>query len=353
MKKTAWMVLLAAALLTASFFIWKSQDKSGTLHMSMDANALWKTKGVYISPGGNDGNRCANTQPCRTLNRAISVAQPGEVIHLLEGHYPEVLDVSASGTAQNRLVIAGQDAVLPGVVVSGNYIVISGLEVSGSISHGILVKGRHIIVEDSIVHHSVTENGEVTCLGHGGWGSALKVMMGGEDVIFRRNLVYENCGEGIAVTRGVKVLVENNIVRDNFSVNIYVDNSSYTVVRDNTVYCTGIYLREQNRPAGIAVAEEFYEGWGAQRHDNKIIGNQVSNCHSGITSWESEMPTGMEIRLLIEDNIVFGTIGSLPIALLTRNEDVIVRNNKTDKPIKIEYPDGAISENNTLIEPAQ
>jgi sulfur transfer complex TusBCD TusB component (DsrH family) len=65
------------------------------------------------------------------------------------------------------------------------------------------------------------------------------------------------------------------------------------------------------------------------------------------------MPTGMEIRLLIEDNIVFGTIGSLPIALLTRNEDVIVRNNKTDKPIKIEYPDGAISENNTLIEPAQ
>lgn len=350
MKRTVFIVILTSLLLTISFLILRSQNNIDALSLDASANLLWETKGVYISPNGNDGNPCTAAEPCSTLNMALSVAKPGDAIHFMEGRYPDILTISNSGTARNYVVIVGQNAIFPGVVISGNYVIVSGVDVAGSASHGILVNGKHIIVEDSTIRHSVTENGSGTCHGSGSWGSALKVMVGGEDVILRRNLVYENCGEGIAVTRGINVLLENNIVRDNFSVNIYIDNSSYVTVKNNKVSCTGIYLRDQNRPAGIAVAEEFYEGWGAQRHDNKIFGNQISNCQSGISSWESELPAGREVRLLIEGNFVTGTIGNRPIALLTHNEGVVVRNNQTDKPIKVDFSEGVILEGNTLVE---
>jgi hypothetical protein len=263
----------------------------------------------------------------------------------LEGNYSEVLTISQSGTARDYITINGHNAILPGVVVAGDYIVVSGLEVAGSDSHGILVSGKHVIVEDSIVRHGVTENGSGVCDGDVQWGSGLKVRVGGEDVILRRNSVYENCGEGIAVTRGVNVIVEDNDVRDNFSVNIYIDNSLNTVVQGNIVTCTGIYLRDEGRPNGIVIAEEFYDGWGAQRRNTSILNNTVDGCQDGIASRESEVHGGMEIDLLIKGNTVInGTRRSISIRGI--NQNVQIENNTVYAPIHIENMDGVTLLNN-------
>jgi hypothetical protein len=191
----------------------------------------------------------------------------------------------------------------------------------------------------------VLENGSGTCRGTGGWGSAIKIMLGADDVIVRGNKVYENCGEGIGVTRGLNILIDSNTVRDNYSVNIYLDNSPYSIAQYNTVSCTGIYLRNGLRPNGIVLAEEIYSGWGAQRHDNKVLNNTVSGCYDGIASWLPEVAGGKLINATISGNTVSGGTRR-SITLSAVNQNVLIENNKVFTAISVYYPKSVTLRNN-------
>ncbi len=339
------LILILISASAAYFLIGVDNVQKSSL--GTDGDTFWGAAGIYVSPVGNDSSACTRAEPCQTFNKVVSISQPGDVIHILEGYYSEPFTISKSGTAPNYISIVGHNAILNGMIISGDYIVVSSVEVKGAISHGILVSGKHVIVEDSSIHHSVTENGRVFCNNSGSWGSALKVMVGGEDIIFRRNSVYENCGEGIAVTQGVNTLIEDNIVRDNFSVNIYIDNSPFSTVQGNTVLCTGIYLRDGRRPTGIAVAEESYDGWGAQRHDTSLLNNTVDGCYDGIASWDPEEPEGMEINLIVKDNtLTNGTHRS--ISLEWFNLNVLIIDNTVDTPIHVVNMEGVMLVNNTV-----
>ncbi|MBI3150574.1 MAG: right-handed parallel beta-helix repeat-containing protein [Chloroflexi bacterium] len=254
--------------------------------------------------------------------------------------------INQSGTILNPVVIDGNGHTAQCVKVKGDYVTVTNFIVEDCESHAILILGKHVVVENNTVRYNVTENGKVNCENlEGGWGSGIKAERGSHDVIIRGNKVYENCGEGIAATMSYKVLIENNTVWDNFSVNIYVDNAYHVKVFNNVVYCTGIYLREGKYPTGIAFAEESYEGWGMQRHDNSAIENQINGCDAGIVSWDSEEPGGVEIGLLIEGNQIFNTVGR-SIELNTVNKGVVVRNNISDKAVFVREEEGAeVTEN--------
>ena len=315
--------------------------------------ALQATNIYYVSPAGNDSNPGTADAPFKTLAKGVSVIAAGDTLMVL-GSYNQPLVVSKSGAANAPISIIGSAAVLDmggaqanGVKVSGSYINISGFEVKGSTSHGVLISGKNVKFENSSVHHSVLENGSGTCSGAGGWGSAVKVMVGGENVVIRGNSVYENCGEGIGVTRGVNVLVESNTVRDNYSVNIYLDNSPYTTAQNNNVSCTGIYLRDGRRPSGIAIAEEEYAGWGAQRHDNYVLNNYVTGCYDGISSWLPEVADGKLINAVISgNNVASGTRRS--IYLDSVNQNVLIANNTVFAAVVVNNPSGVTVQNNTI-----
>lgn len=250
--------------------------------------------------------------------------------------------IEQSGTRLDPLIVDGNGFTAQCIKVTGNYVMVRNFIVENCKSHAILVLGSSVTVENNTVRHNVTENGKADCYdSDGGWGSGIKAERGSHGVIIRGNKVYENCGEGIASTMSYNVIIENNTVWDNFSVEIYVDNSYNVIVRNNEVFCTGAYLREGKRPTGIAFAEESYKDWGTQRHDNSAINNHVDGCDAGIVSWVSELPTGMERRLLIEGNRIFNTIGR-SIELNTMNMDVVIRNNISDKPVFVRTPEGAI-----------
>src|ERR687888_416919 len=42
----------------------------------------------YVSPSGSDGAACTQAAPCRSMDRAYRVAQPGETVELAGGSYP-------------------------------------------------------------------------------------------------------------------------------------------------------------------------------------------------------------------------------------------------------------------------
>jgi hypothetical protein len=308
----------------------------------------------YISPNGSDTSPCTWNMPCKTLEKASEIAQPGDVIHILEGFYEEVLVISTSGTPDSEISFVGKNAILRGIAIEGSYIRVSGLEVIGSISHGIIAANKNIIIENNKVHHGVTENGSSPSCGEGGeeevsWGSGIKVERGAENIKIINNKVFNNCGEGIAVTMGNNVEIIKNVTTDNYSVNIYIDNSSFVTVDDNKINCTGQgYLRDNKPAIGIAIGEEEYSGWGARRRDTLIVNNIVDGCYEGIASWPPEGENGIEKNLTLAGNTIVNEI-HLSIALNWLNENVLIEKNYIEADMYIKYPDGVIIKENTYI----
>jgi hypothetical protein len=250
----------------------------------------------------------------------------------LSGKWAKVtIPASISGTANDPIEISGAEGnQVQCIEVKGNYVTVSGLFVTNCSSHGILVSGKYIKILNNTVTGNVTENGKGTCPGTGQWGSGLKIMVGAEDVLVQGNQVYENCGEGIGITRGVNVVVANNTVRDNFSVNIYIDNSNFVTIQNNLTVCTGIYLRDGHRPSGIVLGEEYYSGWGAQRHDNDVIGNTSNGCYDGVSAWMSKVGGTLKNVKITGNVVMYSTHRS--ISILSVNDNVVVEDNRMHTP---------------------
>lgn len=201
----------------------------------------------------------------------------------LSGNY-STLTLSQVGTELDPVIVNGNGATIQCLKIAGQYIEVNNVTVTGRSSHGVLITGKHVTFQDSRVFGNVTENGTAKCSGSGSWGSGVKVQIGGEDVTIRNNTVYNNCGEGIAATRGIGVVIENNTVYDNFSVNVYIDNSPNSNASGNIIYNTtdARYYRNNAPAVCVLLGTENYTGWGNQLTNVTVEGNTVKDCPKGI-----------------------------------------------------------------------
>ena len=300
----------------------------------------------YVSTTGLDTNSGSATAPFKTFAKAVSVLTAGDTLQVTAGTYIETLTLSKSGTNIAPITVVGNGAILNmqglgqnGITISGSYIHVSGFEVIGAIDFGILATGKYDVIENNSVHDNVTKNGVGICGISTSWGSGVKVRVGGENTTIRNNTVYNNCGEGIAVTRGVVAVVENNTTYDNFSVNIYVDNSPFVTVQNNVSHCTGTHLRDGSRATGIALGEESYSGWGAQLHDILITSNQITDCRTGIAVFASNVGGTLTNMTLSSNRVPSGQSRSISLQTLT-NQNILVANNTLFNSIYISQTTG-------------
>jgi parallel beta-helix repeat protein len=267
----------------------------------------------YVSPNGNDSNAGTSSAPFKTFAKATSMLSAGSTLYIQPGTYNEPLKIFNSGAegawitvkpSGGAVVIDVQNATNEVIQISGSYIDVRDLEVKGSTdicvkalgsylrisglhvhecqTHGIFMNGKHVEAVGNTVYAAAMANQARTM--STGWGSGIKVGLGGDDILIQSNNVYNNHGEGMAVTRASNVIVRGNSVYDNFSVNIYVDNSFNTLVEKNLVTChpNSGFERNGSPASGIAMGEEFYEGWGAQLHHVSITNNIVAFCRHGV-----------------------------------------------------------------------
>lgn len=92
----------------------------------------------------------------------------------------------------------------------------------------------------------------------GGWPSAV-VLSHVSDFTAVDNTIEQNWGEGLALNTSTFGTVEHNTLRDNFSVNIYLNNASDSkVLRNYTSYTAQgqDYYRDEKAAQGIALANE-------------------------------------------------------------------------------------------------
>lgn len=320
---------------------------------------------IYVSPNGNDSNAGTQAAPYRTFSKVNAVVVGGDTVFINGGTYTQSLQISKSGSANARIniqAISGQTVIIDGqnsrqnlVDVSGRYVTISNVEVKNSSGYCVNLVGQNIEFKDSFVHecsgHGIYTDGQSVLVdgnevtrtnlsyssrtAESGWGSAMKVRVGGDNITFQNNLVYENYGEGVAVTRGTNSVVRNNTFYNNFAVNIYVDNSHDVIVDRNFVYCTnnsGFEFNDSERrgqkPNGIAMGEEQYDGWGAQLANVKITNNIVSNCQSGVRYWGADVSGGGLKNVFIAHNTFYQNDRDISLSYdATKQQGTVVTSN--------------------------
>jgi len=144
-----------------------TNSNPATLTVSeLNTNGDW-----YVSTTGSDFNPGTITAPFATLNKAISVVQPGQIIIMRGGtYYPSAtIRITNSGTAGARIQLLAYPGEMPylnftnqpygsnnrGLLfpVNVNYWTVKGLEIGYAGDNGIKVEGSHHRFEQCLFHH--------------------------------------------------------------------------------------------------------------------------------------------------------------------------------------------------------
>jgi len=126
----------------------------------------------FVSPTGNDANPGSLVAPFATLNKAQSVATPGQIIYLRGGTYllSSMIRITNSGTAGNPIQLLAYPGETPyfnfssqpyganhrGILfpTNANYWSVKGLEIGYAGDNGIKVEGSHHRFEQCVFHHN-------------------------------------------------------------------------------------------------------------------------------------------------------------------------------------------------------
>ena len=258
----------------------------------------------YMAPAplGNDGNPGSMAQPFNTFWEAGTHALPGDTVYVRGGTYAltQPAWIPCSGAAGVPITFAaypGETPVIDGTGIGvtatvlglgGSYLAVRGLSVvgggegivawgfsheqitgntlSGTAGSGIYVgysslgMVSDVLISGNTVHNCVAENNPPGVGAYvNGWPASVSTYWVTSATV-SANLVYDNFGEGLAITHCDGILLTGNTVHDNFSIGIYFDNVQGSTITANLAYTTGdpAYFRFGLPCPSIAMANENF-----------------------------------------------------------------------------------------------
>lgn len=268
-------------------------------------------------------------------------------------------DFGASAPSTADIVVPNSDGAQQHVYFYGSYYTFKGLTIRGSGSNGIWGYGSHITVERcnikfngkagvafqgsgdtdnavlySHIYHNVLLNWPRGNNGNaeagGGWPGAT-VWFANLRPLARGNVVHMNGGEGIlsygtvAGKASGSALFEQNVVYDNWSVNLYFDNQPNDVARNNIIFNhpvdTSTWLRTGNTwpwnemykyTVCVMLADEQGSsdaiGGYANLSNTQVYNNLIAGCRIGIRDYAEGETTrknhGLRNTLIANNTIV-------------------------------------------------
>lgn len=240
----------------------------------------------------------------------------------------------------------------------GNYYTFKGLTIRGSGSNGIWGQGSHITVDSCVIkfngkaaiafqgagdsdnvvltshiYHNVLANWPRGNNGYdqagGGWPGTL-TWFANLRPLARGNVVHMNGGEGIAsygTVNGVQsghAIFEQNVVYDNWSVNIYFDNQANDTARNNFIFnhppSAANFINGDTSLAKYSVclmlADEYSSSDGTNNHANlagtKVYNNIIAGCRIGIRDYSEKVATHGLKNVLLANNTIIMPRSSAP-----------------------------------------
>ena len=155
----------------------------------------------------------------------------------------------------------------------------------------------------------------------GSWGSGAG-SQGTPNIQYIGNIVHKNGGEGLLAYGGSGgTIFRDNIVYNNWSVNIYVDNQPNSIIDKNLIFSQEPDLEDLNnngdtesrdgknlrrlRPEGIMTADEKYDLNPPANLSNITISNNIIiGCRRGITHYGQAQGSGLKNVLVVNNTII-------------------------------------------------
>ncbi|WP_158243198.1 NosD domain-containing protein [Acidimangrovimonas sediminis] len=252
---------------------------------------------LYVAPGGKSWASGSASAPVGSLADAARIARPGDTVLVAPGTYRGPQRFRASGKTGAPITIrparpgtvtfdgTGSPANSDLVTLIGSHLRFVGFAVvnasrsgisawhtwdvtilantvTGSRRAGIWVGAERARlsgynrIAGNRIYSNCRENAARAWAG--GWARAIAVDLS-DGTLVEQNLVERNYCEGIGALSTRGATIRRNVVSDNFSVNIYLDNAPETEVRENIVFTTGDgHFYRAGRPAhGILIANEY------------------------------------------------------------------------------------------------
>ncbi|MEM7131326.1 MAG: right-handed parallel beta-helix repeat-containing protein [Chloroflexota bacterium] len=322
----------------------------------------------YVAPNGNDNHSGSESEPLQTIQTAINKAIAGDTIYVRGGIYHEEIRVTQSGTAQNPIRILAYEGELP--VIDGEYslpageavncssmspfhcfvytplvllrashIEFSGFKIVRSRGRGIGVASttgsttRDVLIDscqvDGTRHASVNildaeqimlQNCDIS---HGAdfapysrssaelnWPVIVNVVRS-DQVTIRRNKIHESWGEGVAAGRdSTNVTIEDNIIYDNYALQVYLHRSQDVILQRNLVYHSNAapFHRGENPSECIVVNNESAFPTSLSTARIKIRNNVVTGCSRGISIWGNAGTDVLTTDIEVAHNITANSV---------------------------------------------
>ena len=288
---------------------------------------------------GGDGSEAL---PFQTLNEAKAALHTGDTMWIKDGTYQETVDFwhVPDGTGERTFIRAapGHSPVIDGGGTSG--FVLQAGETPKMTFEGLTVQNggsayHFYYADEGEVIDCVTEDvGGAVSFYHASSGlvrgSTLEGSVSGKEsdgTIIEDNEIFGSGAEGITLHADSKnCRFARNVVHDNYSVNIYLDSISNTVVDANL-----IYMSDPNAgpTIGIMLADESYDNVTAPvLQDITIINNVLIGNESGIRFWDGHFPGQSALRnVLIANNTVVNSETSAIKWDAGPHQNAVVRNN--------------------------
>ncbi len=311
-------------------------------------------RSLYVSPTGDDTAAGTMAAPLRTLTRAARIAMPSDVVYVRGGTFTARQDFTATGAVGRPVVFTaypGEHPVFDGTGVTLTstqavvscyqcaHVVIDGIEVRNSTVRGLSItdsddvlvrrcqvhdvqsravglSGADLVFEDSEVWNSALSNSAGTATG--GWPATINTYMRPDGspslrVVVRNNQVHDSWGECIDAIFVDGMIIEGNVVRDCYSVGIYVDTARNVRIDRNVVRVSDVRYRRRdnmNLMTGVLMAAEMYPtspDFGAE--DVVVANNLFLGVGRGVSWWNDPANTRVSntyLRARVEHNVVSG-----------------------------------------------
>ncbi len=250
--------------------------------------------------------------------------------------------------ATHEVGVIKDDAYQTGFFINNvNYVTLYGLTIRFAGGDGVSVLGNYNRVEKSrvlfngkggisyfVYSTNLSTNGEVVknYVYHnmirnwprgrskwGGWSTGIN-NHSAPNMLVQGNIVQQNGGEGILLGGASGGTIQDNIVADNWSVNIYVSNQSNVLVTNNLsighapnpqlLYNNGDTTPGDNlnlkrlRPEGVMTADEGSTLGPSYLHDITIVNNIILNCRRGLQHYGQAVGSGLKNVKVLHNTII-------------------------------------------------
>ncbi|HUX56353.1 MAG TPA: LamG-like jellyroll fold domain-containing protein, partial [Bacteroidales bacterium] len=254
----------------------------------------------------NDANPGTFEEPWKTLTYTETQISKGDTVYVRAGLYNEALMVDGLAGVETDVTLfsayPGEAVIIDGNGVEigaggalvfswENYVHFTGFEIRNvegggvffgntadhstvsyctihNVGGGIGIGADYCIAEYCTVHDAAMENYEGAS--PGGYGSGISIRRYPSNCIIRHCIAHDVWGEGISIYEADNSVIEDCIVYNCYSINLYVSDATECTAQRNLVYQTKAMA--DGSCAGIYFTDEL-----AVSSDNKCLNNIVFN----------------------------------------------------------------------------